>query len=362
MQMLVSLFPPQQAPVRSSQSIGNRSEGSSSFQQLLSRRQPKDRAPDPGQDSAFPSQSPVSAEDAAPDLVQQDLAAMMIAQGIAPLPTDPLAPSAVSPVATDALTLASASPTTLQQSAMTESALPAQSPAQNGEGSALQTATDNLIRSGLRPQSLTQSSPTQAQTSAQGQNLIKGTSTQPSTAQAQQELDGEIRTLSDATAKPLFQQMEHTPVKVGETPVANAEAPHFEEALAKPIQKALGEGAQTVEIKLAPAHLGSVTVSLTQNQDGTLQVVLLTMTDKTARLLSEHSGGLMQLLRAGPHSSVQIEIQQSDQGQQQGQENRQNQGQRDPQQERRQQEQQHGSDNFLQQLRLGLLPLAAETV
>jgi flagellar hook-length control protein FliK len=183
------------------------------------------------------------------------------------------------------------------------------------------------------------------------------------TAQLHQEMDGEIRVLSDANARPLFQKMEYAPVKVGEAPVANAESPHFEEALAKPIQKTLGEGAQTLEIKLTPSHLGSVTVSLTQNQDGTLHVVLLTMTDKAARLLSEHTGGLMHLLRAGPHSSVQIEVQQSEQGQQQSQEDRQNQSQRDPrEQERRQQEQQHGADNFLQQLRLGLLPLAAEAV
>ena len=359
MQMLSTLSPPQQPqqiPVRGPQPTAVRDEAASSFQLILRQQTSKSTSLDQSPDSA-------AQEVATPDLVQQELAAALIAQGMALLPTDPLAASAVP---ADALVLPSGKQIPLWQSSSTESAVPAQSPTQSAEGSGAQSAIDTLIRSGLRPQPPAQASPAQAQAPGQNPEMIKSAFSQMSqpTAQLHQEMDGEIRVLSDANARPLFQQMEHAPVKVGEAPAANAESPHFEEALARPIQTALGEGAQTLEIKLTPSHLGSVTVSLTQNQDGTLHVVLLTMTDKAARLLSEHTGGLMHLLRAGTHSSVQIEVQQFEQGQQHGQEGQPHQGQQNPreQERRQQQERQHGADNFLQQLRLGLLPLAAEAV
>lgn len=363
--------PPKQAPAQGAGTAGQK-EGGSPFQRLLTRQQFGDAAPGRIQGSASPAQGQAAPESGPQELsvtdpAQQELAAAVIAQGMVILPTEALvsSPALAVPVITGADPLAQAlgRQIVLQQPVSTENHAPLQLLAQSTDGTAPQSAIGHLIQDGLRQQSpviLSQSQPP-----SQTPELIKGTLSQI-TGQPQQELDGETNVVTDSTAKPLFQQMEHTPLKVGETPTANVNSPNFERALAKPIQQALSEGAQTLEIKLTPAHLGTVTVSLTQNQDGTLHVLLQTMTDKATRLLSEHTGGLMHLLRTGSHPGVQIEVQQSEQGQQQGHEDQQSQGQRDPrEQERRQQQQQerqHTSDNFLQQLRLGLLPLTAEAV
>lgn len=378
MQMLLIPAPmqsaPPQQPAAQRSGAGQKKEGSP-FQRLLDQQQLKGASPGQSQSSASSSQDQAMAgcnpqESTVPDPVQQELAAAVIAQGMVILPTDALvsSPAFTIPVVpgADPLAQASGKQLVLQQPALTENRVPFPLLPQGTEGTVPQPAAGNPIQDGLRQQSPAVVS--QTQPPGQTSELIKGAPSQLSqlTSQPQQEQDREIRVLTDSTAKPLFQQVEHTPVKVGETPTAHVNAPDFEQALAKPIQQALGEGAQTLEIKLTPAHLGTVTVSLTQNQDGTLHVLLQPMTDKATRLLNEHTGGLMHLLRAGAHPGVQIEVQQSEQSQQQSQEDRQNQGQRDPrEQERRQQQQQerqHTSDNFLQQLRLGLLPLAAEAV
>ena len=376
MQMLSTPSPMQsapapKAPTRAPSSAVGQKDGASSFQRLLDQQQPSGTAPGQSQSSSSISQSQATTESATPCPIQEELAAALIAQGMVILPTDaPVAlPTSAVPAVTgtDPLMQALGKQILYQQPATAESRVPFQPLAHSTDGTGPQSAAVNLPQDGLRQQSPV--SPAQALTPGQTPEMIKGAPFQLSqlsqpAAKPQQELDGEVRVLSDPTAKPLFQQMEHTPVKVGETPTANVNSPNFEQALAKPIEKALVEGAQTLEIKLTPAHLGNVTVSLTQNQDGTLHVVLLTMTEKTTRLLSEHTGGLMHLLRAGAHPGVQIEVQQSEPSQQYHQEDRQNQGQRDPreQERRQQQERQHTSDNFLQQLRLGLLPLAAEAV
>ncbi len=370
---LAQSAPPQQAPDQSYHTPVGQEKGASAFQQLLNRHQLKDDPTGQSQGifSLFQCQEALGCpnqESAVLDPAQQELAAAVIAQGMVILPTEALvsSPAIQVPVVTgaDPLVQTLGRQIVLQQPVLTENRIPFQLPAQGTDGTAPQPAVGNLIQDGLRQQSPSILSP--AQPLGQTPELIKGTPSQL-TGQTQQELDAEVITVTESNERPLFRQLEHTPLKVGEAPTANVNSPNFERALAKPIQQALGEGAQTLEIKLTPAHLGTVTVSLTQNQDGTLHVLLQTMTDKATRLLSEHTGGLTHLLQTGRHPGVQIEVQQSEQGQQQGQEDRQGQGQRDPreQQERRQQQQQerqHTSDNFLQQLRLGLLPLTSEAV
>lgn len=361
MQLLPASSPPQSGSVRSPQSTAGRREGPSAFRKVLDGQAARETPPDQLSAGACAAQDSTAAEGTppdvtAPDLARQALAAALMALGpVRPAAEPPAAGSPPPAMTAETLAQRPGTQPPLWQPASAEAAVPAAALPRSAEGAAPQPAPDKLMEAGPRPQTAP------AQSSGQPQEPIRAAASQPPqpAVQARQEPEGEARVLSDS-GRPLFQQLEHTPVKVAEAPVADAQSPRFEDALAKPIQKALAEGAQTLEIKLAPAHLGSVTVSLTQNPDGTLHVTFLTVTDKAARLLSEHSGGLMQLLRPGAPTGVQIEVQQSDQGQP-GQEDRQNQGQRDPrQQEHRQQRERQGSDDFLQQLRLGLLPLTAE--
>lgn len=157
------------------------------------------------------------------------------------------------------------------------------------------------------------------------------------------------------SAQTLFHHVEAVPVKVGEpSAVVDAGAQDLDAQLSQQIGTALENGAQHVEIRLTPENLGTVVVNLTRGQDGTLQVVLHTATEKAAELLTQHTGTLGNLLQSSTQSTVQVEVrpqQESQQFQQNGQ-GRQNGQNAYPQQQHRQQ-----SENFLQQLRLGLVSL-----
>lgn len=157
------------------------------------------------------------------------------------------------------------------------------------------------------------------------------------------------------TNRTLFRNVEATPVKVGELPTADTQSQNLDAQLADQISETLNSGAQHLEIRLTPENLGTVTVDLTRGQDGTLQVVLHTTTEKAADLLARHTGTLGSLLQSSNQSTVQVEVRPQETSQQfqqndQGQHNGQNAYQQ--QQQRRQQ-----SEDFLQQLRLGIVSL-----
>ncbi|BAL01162.1 flagellar hook-length control protein FliK [Oscillibacter valericigenes Sjm18-20] len=157
------------------------------------------------------------------------------------------------------------------------------------------------------------------------------------------------------TAQPLFRDMETVPVKVGETPVADTEQPDMDAQLAKQIGTTLEDGAQQVKLQLSPENLGTLTVDLTHTQDGTLQVVLHTTTEKAANLLSQHAENLGALLQNSTQNTVRVEVQRQEQSQQfQQQSQQQNQQHGQSQQHSRRQQ---SGDDFLQQLRLGLVTL-----
>ena len=73
----------------------------------------------------------------------------------------------------------------------------------------------------------------------------------------------------------MFQEVETAPVKVGETyePVDTQE-PDMEAKLADTIRTAVQSGAEKVEIRLMPENLGRLTIEMTRDSSGALQVVL----------------------------------------------------------------------------------------
>lgn len=157
------------------------------------------------------------------------------------------------------------------------------------------------------------------------------------------------------TAQPLFRDIETVPVKVGETPAADTTRPDLDVQLAKQIGTTLKDGAQQVKLQLSPESLGTLTVDLTRTQDGTLQVVLHTTTEKAANLLSQHAENLGALLQNSTQNTVQVEVQRQEQNQQFQQQSQQ-QNQQHGQSQQHSRRQQSGED-FLQQLRLGLVTL-----
>ena len=172
--------------------------------------------------------------------------------------------------------------------------------------------------------------------------------------------EAESTVQTEGAAQPLFDRTEHMPVKVGEADTLDATEPDFAPRLAKAITEAEQEGARHVELKLAPEHLGKLSVELTQGKDGVLHIVFHAENEQAMKLLQEHSATLVSMLHGSHSGEIQVEVPRPQQGEQPWQQPEQQPGQqhgRNPQEQGRQRQ---STEDFLQQLRLGLLGVEAE--
>ena len=160
--------------------------------------------------------------------------------------------------------------------------------------------------------------------------------------------------------QPFFSDTENMPVKVGDGDTIDTQQPDFDAKLTQNVEKALSQGEQRVEIRLNPENLGSVVVEMTRSQDGSLHVVLHTETESAARLLSEHSSTLGLMLQNNNQGEVRVEVRQPQQENQQWQHPDQDGGQNHGGQQREQQEHRQSTEDFLQQLRLGLFSVETQ--
>lgn len=179
-------------------------------------------------------------------------------------------------------------------------------------------------------------------------------------AGGEQELPELDSVQTEGAAQPLFDRTEHMPVKVGEADTLDATEPDFAPRLAKAITEAEQEGARHVELKLAPEHLGKLSVELTQGKDGVLHIVFHAENEQAMKLLQEHSATLVSMLHSSHSGEIQVEVPRPQQGEQPWQQPEQQPGQqhgRNPQEQGRQRQ---STEDFLQQLRLGLLGVEAE--
>ncbi len=179
-------------------------------------------------------------------------------------------------------------------------------------------------------------------------------------ARGEQELPELDSVQTEGAAQPLFDRTEHMPVKVGEADTLDATEPDFAPRLAKTITEAEQEGARHVELKLAPEHLGRLSVELTQGKDGVLHIVFHAENEQAMKLLQEHSATLVSMLHGSHSGEIQVEVPRPQQGEQPWQQPEQQPGQqhgRNPQEQGRQRQ---STEDFLQQLRLGLLGVEAE--
>lgn len=162
----------------------------------------------------------------------------------------------------------------------------------------------------------------------------------------------------------IFRNVREVMVKVGEAPAAEAssETANVEEQITGKLTEALKLGESKVEIQLTPESLGSVKVELTRSADGTLSVILSAENSRTGNLLEKHSNALQNLLMNNGQERVQVEVhnaQESQQHQQHDFADGHNGNQEGRQQEQQDREQPNAQD-FLQQLRLGLVSMDAE--
>ena len=179
-------------------------------------------------------------------------------------------------------------------------------------------------------------------------------------AGGEQELPELDSVQTEGAAQPLFDRTENMPVMVGEADSLDATEPDFAPRLAKAITEAEQEGARHVELKLAPEHLGRLSVELTQGKDGVLHIVFHAENEQAMKLLQEHSATLVSMLHGSHSGEIQVEVPRPQQGEQPWQQPEQQPGQqhgRNPQEQGRQRQ---STEDFLQQLRLGLLGVEAE--
>ena len=168
----------------------------------------------------------------------------------------------------------------------------------------------------------------------------------------------------------LFQDVKAAPVKVGEA--YNAEQTDEADVVRQvenQIAQAIEQGDSTVTVRLNPENLGEVTVQVSMKTDGELLVAISARNDDTRALLERHSANLQELLSNRVRESVEVSVQRQQESQQN--QNQQNQNQQhnydghnghaqDGQRERRRQREHTNSQDFMQQLRLGLIPTGGE--
>ena len=178
------------------------------------------------------------------------------------------------------------------------------------------------------------------------------------TAEDEEQPQGEAAEL----AAPVFHDVEAVPVKVADHyESVDTEAPDMDEKLADTILNAVENGAEKVQIQLTPANLGTVTIDLTRNADGALEVVIHAATGKAAGLLNQHLDGLHTALQVyGNNQPVHVEVQRGQESQEQHmfqQADPDGRGQQQRQQQEERQETESSGEDFLQKLRLGLTGL-----
>ncbi len=178
----------------------------------------------------------------------------------------------------------------------------------------------------------------------------------------EQNLADDIKTVELATGQKtaLFEGVENTPVKVGEAEVVDT-TKAVEKALEAKISQALSNGTEQLTLKLTPEHLGNVTVDITRLADGAISVLLRADTDAATKLLSEHSNALSLLLQ-NSSNEVRVVVQQPGESEQMWQHTNQDgrNNARDGEQQQKSDDEQSPED-FMQKLRLGLLPLQTQS-
>ena len=179
------------------------------------------------------------------------------------------------------------------------------------------------------------------------------------TGGAEQETDTQDAPEEGMAEAPVFRDVREIPVKVGEAPKAPETEEPVEKQIAPKLTEALRNGETRVELQLTPENLGKVTVEMTWSKDGGLVVQLHAENRSTQELLGKNTAGLEQLLGREAQQEVRVEVPRQEESQRQDLYEQQQERHQRRQQEQRQR-QQAGGEDFLQQLRLGLIPLDGE--
>ena len=333
----------------SNQSGGQtKAEGKSDFDSMIEQKQQEAKGQQTRKtqtDAPKDKAEPVVKDEEIPDEQYAMAAAMMLQMQPVIEYTDPTADLTEEPV--QELVLDAVVP---------EAELPGQDAAQDA---AVQIVAEQPVEEAAAPAEI---APQEMQSDPQQE-------TENSTPQESQvREDGQVRTQrEDAPAPenvrweaPVFGNVDAAPVKVAapqEEPL-DLQAPDAAEDLAGRIEDLLtDEGIdKSVEFTLSPESLGKITVQITHGVDGSLHVLLGASTERAAAMLARHTDGLQNLLSSNGRTQAQIEVRGNEESQRQflNPNGENNQGRQQQGQQRRQQPE-HRTQDFVQQLRLGLI-------
>lgn len=175
-----------------------------------------------------------------------------------------------------------------------------------------------------------------------------------------EELHAESRTeQADVEPQPVFRDIKAVPVKVGEVYQAEPTVENGVELkdLGDTLTQAIDRGENRLELQLQPAELGRIRVEMRWSDEGALHVILHAESTRTQSLLEKDMAGLQTLLGRETQQEVKVELPREQEAPRQSfDDGRQNGGQQHHQQEQRQSSRHSGQD-FLHQLRLGLIPV-----
>lgn len=218
----------------------------------------------------------------------------------------------------------------------------------------------------LRPEAERAASPEARPEAARTEHAVEAPRFVRSDERAETENDAERSDMAPiAPETALFERVEAPVVKVAEVarPIP-LEAETGVEQLGTEIGDILVNSVETdrIVVTLTPENLGRLTVELSRGTDGALNVVLHTTTQRAADLLERNAGGLQNLLSANVRGDVDVTVRGSEETQQQFLNPDGQSGQNARQQQRRQngnRQEQRSAEDFLQQLRLGLVDVDA---
>ena len=174
-----------------------------------------------------------------------------------------------------------------------------------------------------------------------------------------EELHAESRTeQANVEPQPVFRDIKAVPVKVGEVYQAEPTVENGVELkdLGDTLTQAIDRGENRLELQLQPAELGRIRVEMRWSDEGALHVILHAESARTQSLLEKDMASLQTLLGRETQQEVKVELPREQEAPRQSfDDGRQNGGQQHHQQEQRQSSRHSGQD-FLHQLRLGLIP------
>lgn len=359
--MLANTQIPQAAPAVKK---GESSQGKDGFQKLLEQKQ-TDQAPKPEKAEQKPREAPQGAQEAAegqPQTAPEDskelekqmvLAAMAMMQAPVVPAEETAAPEEVlaEAAADEIAPLAEETLLNPEQRRLTPEAEIREAPLAEGEGRTADQAE-------ALPQTI--EAPEAPQKTEERTVEVKVETGRADSREAEAPETEETPDFQGAeTETPVFEDVKAVPVKVGEAPKAAASEEPVEKQIAPKLTQALQNGETRVELQLTPENLGKVTVEMTWSKDGGLVVQMHAENRGTQDLLGKNTAGLEQLLGRETGQEVRVEVPRQEESQRQDLYEQQQEHHQRRQQEQRQRHETSGED-FLQQLRLGLIPLDGE--